>query len=564
MAINFPTSLDVLTNPAAGDPQNAPSHSSQHANANNILEALEAKVGIDGSAVTTSHDYKLSGVTGSAKAVSDAVVTGGANPTGTIGLAAVNGSALTFMRSDGAPVIDLTAAFAFSNLSTTTIAKPAGTGTQTPSLTITGPAHTTLTASTESIGANFNFSATKQFATGALTTQREVVIQAPTYSAVAASTITTATTLDVTAPIAGTNVTITDAPVAMFRSGALATAFITLKSVTSNYGAFVKYTTATGTWIAGASLGAGGNFTIYDETNSKYLLSIDSNGMLGLGTFAPSNRLEICGRNTADNNIRLTYDGTNYPFSINTHAHGTVPASAYMQFKISAADGTGPGNTAQSTPLTLYGDGSSVFTPGAAAIGVVVKGAASRTVALINLQTSAAGSLGNVSGGCVKDIIATVSTTSTDGTFDTLDTTTFVANSLIANGDKHCFDYTLTFVGHATASRRVKLAFAGITIFDSGALTPGTGTTTVRVFGYVSRVSSTTAMATVSFLASGGATLTFATANIQAFVAPGTLTGLTLTGTNALVLSAAAAGAGASSADISLLHGRLSVEGFGS
>lgn len=34
------------------------------------LNAVEAKIGIDGSAVTTSHDYKLSGVTGSDKAVS--------------------------------------------------------------------------------------------------------------------------------------------------------------------------------------------------------------------------------------------------------------------------------------------------------------------------------------------------------------------------------------------------------------------------------------------------------------------------------------------------------------
>ena len=36
------------------------------------IEALEAKVGIDSSTVTTSHDYKLSGVTGTDKAVSKA------------------------------------------------------------------------------------------------------------------------------------------------------------------------------------------------------------------------------------------------------------------------------------------------------------------------------------------------------------------------------------------------------------------------------------------------------------------------------------------------------------
>lgn len=70
MSINFPTSLDALSNPASGDTLSAVPHATQHANANDAIEALEAKVGADGSAVTTSHDYKLSGVTGSDKAVS--------------------------------------------------------------------------------------------------------------------------------------------------------------------------------------------------------------------------------------------------------------------------------------------------------------------------------------------------------------------------------------------------------------------------------------------------------------------------------------------------------------
>lgn len=70
MSTNFPTSLDVLTNPTSTDPVTSPSHSTQHANANDSIEALEAKVGVNSSEVTTTHDYKLSGVTGSDKAVS--------------------------------------------------------------------------------------------------------------------------------------------------------------------------------------------------------------------------------------------------------------------------------------------------------------------------------------------------------------------------------------------------------------------------------------------------------------------------------------------------------------
>lgn len=70
MTTNFPTSLDTLTNPTATDQVATVDHAAQHANVNDGVEALQAKVGIDGSAVTTSHDYKLGGVTGSDKAAS--------------------------------------------------------------------------------------------------------------------------------------------------------------------------------------------------------------------------------------------------------------------------------------------------------------------------------------------------------------------------------------------------------------------------------------------------------------------------------------------------------------
>jgi len=74
MAINFPTSLDTFSNPIGTDllenATTALDHDVQHSNANDAIEALEAKVGIDGSAVTTTHDYKLSGVATGDKAVS--------------------------------------------------------------------------------------------------------------------------------------------------------------------------------------------------------------------------------------------------------------------------------------------------------------------------------------------------------------------------------------------------------------------------------------------------------------------------------------------------------------
>jgi hypothetical protein len=59
MATNFPTSLDSLTNPQGTDSVLAVSHAAQHANANDAIEALEAKVGANNSAVTTSLDYRV-------------------------------------------------------------------------------------------------------------------------------------------------------------------------------------------------------------------------------------------------------------------------------------------------------------------------------------------------------------------------------------------------------------------------------------------------------------------------------------------------------------------------
>ena len=59
MTTSFPTSLDNFTNPTASDDLDTPAvlHADQHANINDAVEALQAKVGINSSAVTTSLDY---------------------------------------------------------------------------------------------------------------------------------------------------------------------------------------------------------------------------------------------------------------------------------------------------------------------------------------------------------------------------------------------------------------------------------------------------------------------------------------------------------------------------
>ena len=64
---NFPTNLDTIKKDWANDSPVKDTHPSEHNLVAESVEALEAKVGVDGSAITTTHDYKLSSVTGSNK-----------------------------------------------------------------------------------------------------------------------------------------------------------------------------------------------------------------------------------------------------------------------------------------------------------------------------------------------------------------------------------------------------------------------------------------------------------------------------------------------------------------
>lgn len=64
MATSFPTTIDNFTNPTATSLLTSPSHSGQHTDINDAVEALEAKVGVNNSAVTTSLDYRVGSIEG--------------------------------------------------------------------------------------------------------------------------------------------------------------------------------------------------------------------------------------------------------------------------------------------------------------------------------------------------------------------------------------------------------------------------------------------------------------------------------------------------------------------
>ena len=91
MATSFPSSKDNFTNPNPNDPLSNPSHSEQHQNVNDAIEAIQTKIGVDGSNDSNSIDYRLTQLeveSGSAIAETlgldgnnNLVVTGIENPT---------------------------------------------------------------------------------------------------------------------------------------------------------------------------------------------------------------------------------------------------------------------------------------------------------------------------------------------------------------------------------------------------------------------------------------------------------------------------------------------------
>lgn len=62
MTTNFPENLDILANPNPNDSLSNPSHSQQHTNLNDAIEAIQIKVGTDNSTDPTSLDYKVNQV----------------------------------------------------------------------------------------------------------------------------------------------------------------------------------------------------------------------------------------------------------------------------------------------------------------------------------------------------------------------------------------------------------------------------------------------------------------------------------------------------------------------
>jgi hypothetical protein len=98
-----------------------------------------------------------------------------------------------------------------SGATTFSITQPVATSGSPKAFLVTGAAHTTLTASTEAIQADWNFAQISQWATGAVALQRTMYFRGQTIAAVGASVFTDVITLQIDGPTQGTNATITNA-----------------------------------------------------------------------------------------------------------------------------------------------------------------------------------------------------------------------------------------------------------------------------------------------------------------------------------------------------------------
>lgn len=66
MPTNFPAALDTLVNPLGTDNLDNPDHAGQHSDANDAIEAIQAKLGVTNSTVQTSIEYRLTIAEGAA------------------------------------------------------------------------------------------------------------------------------------------------------------------------------------------------------------------------------------------------------------------------------------------------------------------------------------------------------------------------------------------------------------------------------------------------------------------------------------------------------------------
>lgn len=254
----------------------------------------------------------------------------------------------------------------------------------------TSGAHTGLTSATEDIGIDFDLDTTKTWANGAITTQREFVVRAPTYdmtSVDAGNIITSAATFAVTgAPIdAGGNIAITSAysiwsqsGMARFDNAAAVSMFLDSPSVDTNFtdlitgGALqIVNTNQTNNNYTGLGFGDGfgsGTAAIFSQiTNhgSNYgSLALFTRGAFGIGA-----RYIIDQNGNHSFTQPVNTSGVPTLFTITPGAHtGLTATTEVSQFKLSATTQTWAAGNITTQRYATFGAPTYTITGGASTI----------------------------------------------------------------------------------------------------------------------------------------------------------------------------------------------------
>ena len=175
---------------------------------------------------------------------------------------------------------------------------------------ITSPSR--LTASVENIELDIDLSSSKNFATGALATQRAVRFRQPTYTFFGASTLTNAYTVSIDgAPIRSTNATFTNTTALHIGAGAVG------GTTTNSFGLQVN-----------AQTGATNNYS-----------AVFLGGNVGIGNSAPGVAFDVTGAGRFSTNLAVGV-GSNTPTGLVSGATIGETALGYDNVRIGVANGT--------------------------------------------------------------------------------------------------------------------------------------------------------------------------------------------------------------------------------